>query len=264
MPQISEQLKPCPAGHPAEHDSDGLGNFQIICTKCSWSCSWFDTMEEAIEAWNLRATPEQPQAQEKGAQSITDMPEKIYVWFNGKDTRQGFYDAVGGRNNGYEYVRHDIREAQTPTQTGGEANERNAIEELESNIGYYDMPEHEDTLPVSGWALCELIDEVKRWRETHKAGEFSPDYCAAREALTEHLAHCKAALTEPREWTEELRKDLSDAYKVVLACDSEHRLLPDHACRECVPHGEMLIEGFKCVKHKALAASGVLTLKEGE
>lgn len=71
----------------------------------------------------------------------------------------------------------------------------NCIEQIESDIGYYDMPEHEETLPVSGWALCELLNEVKRWRETHKAGEFNPDYCAASEALSEHLEHC--ALTPP-------------------------------------------------------------------
>lgn len=32
--------------------------------------------------------------------------------------------------------------------------------------------------------------------------------------------------------------------------------LPDHACAECVPHSDMLVAGFQCVYHEALAAAG--------
>jgi hypothetical protein len=74
---------------------------------------------------------------------------------------------------------------------------KKALEQLESDIGYYDMPEHEDTLPVSGWALCEVMDELKRWRESHKSETFNPDYCAARDALSEHLEHCPNKALQP-------------------------------------------------------------------
>jgi hypothetical protein len=31
----------------------------------------------------------------------------------------------------------------------------------------------------------------------------------------------------------------------------------DHACRECLPHGEILIDGFSCAYHKAKSAQPV-------
>jgi hypothetical protein len=31
--------------------------------------------------------------------------------------------------------------------------------------------------------------------------------------------------------------------------------LPDHACAECVPGGELVKAGFQCVYHEALAAT---------
>lgn len=30
--------------------------------------------------------------------------------------------------------------------------------------------------------------------------------------------------------------------------------MPDHACRECVPRGEIVVEGFRCGLHLARAA----------
>lgn len=29
--------------------------------------------------------------------------------------------------------------------------------------------------------------------------------------------------------------------------------MPDHACAQCVPHSDLLIKGFVCVKHRAIA-----------
>lgn len=82
-----------------------------------------------------------------------------------------------------------------------------ALENIEASMNLYDMPEHQDTIAVDGWALSELVDEVKRWRLTHSAGEFSPDYCAAGEALTEHLEHCpNHAIEKIRDHIEEMRK----------------------------------------------------------
>jgi hypothetical protein len=42
--------------------------------------------------------------------------------------------------------------------------EKDCIEELENSIGYYDMPEAEDTIPVNGKYLCEAIDDLKEHR----------------------------------------------------------------------------------------------------
>ncbi len=61
------------------------------------------------------------------------------------------------------------------------------IKQIESDLGYYDMPECEDAVTVSGKAVCELLDEVKRWRASHVSEDFNPDWCAASEALSEQL-----------------------------------------------------------------------------
>lgn len=61
------------------------------------------------------------------------------------------------------------------------------IEQLESDLLGYDMPECEDSVGVSGKAVCELLDEVKRWRASHATEHFNPDWCAAKDALTELL-----------------------------------------------------------------------------
>lgn len=86
-----------------------------------------------------------------------------------------------------------------------------ALENIESSMNLYDMPEHQDTLAVEGWALSELVDEVKRWRATHSAGEFSPDYCAASEALAEHLEHCTRPTPAPLSKGDEVMKEIISA-----------------------------------------------------
>lgn len=57
-----------------------------------------------------------------------------------------------------------------------------------------------------GHTLEAIVDEVRRWRKTHwgeNPDGFRPDYCAARDALEEHLntraVPDKAALVEVRE-----------------------------------------------------------------
>lgn len=49
-----------------------------------------------------------------------------------------------------------------------ENEEKDCLSTLESDIGYYDMPECEDTLPVPGWAIVEAIDELKETRALFK------------------------------------------------------------------------------------------------
>lgn len=41
-------------------------------------------------------------------------------------------------------------------------------------------------------------------------------------------------------------------YKFIVS--HADKLSRDHACKECVPHSDMLVEGFVCIKHEALRA----------
>src|ERR1700743_332591 len=52
------ELKPCPAGHPAEYDSqffDGVNTGHAVCCSiCGWCNSLWESKEEAYEAWDTR------------------------------------------------------------------------------------------------------------------------------------------------------------------------------------------------------------------
>lgn len=51
----------------------------------------------------------------------------------------------------------------------------------------------------------EMEAEIKRWRDTHKSGDYNPDYCGASEALAEHLKYCnqwQPIETGPKDGTE--------------------------------------------------------------
>jgi len=57
------------------------------------------------------------------------------------------------------------------------ANEMPCARECEDFFLRYDMED--------------FIDELKRWRKTHAQENFNPDWCAASEALKEHLNNPK-------------------------------------------------------------------------
>lgn len=40
---------------------------------------------------------------------------------------------------------------------------------------------------------------------------------------------------------------------MIRALRNRGYLRPDHACRECAPHGENVIDGFRCYYHQAIA-----------
>jgi hypothetical protein len=48
---------------------------------------------------------------------------------------------------------------------------------------------------------------------------------------------------------------LDEAYRWIVRKDDE-RHVSDNACAECVPEGPILIDGFRCVPHKARAHLG--------
>lgn len=48
----------------------------------------------------------------------------------------------------------------------------------------------------------ELEREIKKWRDSHKSGEFNPDYCEASQTLKETIA----MLSEANEKIEELKR----------------------------------------------------------
>jgi hypothetical protein len=71
--------------------------------------------------------------------------------------------------------------------------ETDPIKLIEAETGFYDEIEYEPQVTVSGKALWELLQECKRWRASHASEGFNPDWCAAGEALREHLtAHASA------------------------------------------------------------------------
>lgn len=69
-----------------------------------------------------------------------------------------------------------------------------------------------------------------------------------------------------KEWQEDHDYCHGNAAFIVRACNSHASWakwivqrgpgLPDHACAECVPGGELVKAGFQCVYHEALAAAG--------
>jgi len=46
-----------------------------------------------------------------------------------------------------------------------------------------------------------------------------------------------------------LKSELAEARKYIL---NHGQGLPDHACAACVPHSDILIDGFVCAYHAAL------------
>ncbi|WP_196596041.1 Lar family restriction alleviation protein [Pectinatus frisingensis] len=67
---MSDKLKPCPfcGGTPNIHDDDNkhpeFGKeifWQIYCMDCFGTNGWFDSVDDAITAWNRRADNEKKQ-----------------------------------------------------------------------------------------------------------------------------------------------------------------------------------------------------------
>lgn len=86
---------------------------------------------------------------------------------------------------------------------------------IEADIGYYDMPETQSELTVTGSALVDLLDEVKRWRQSHASEGFNPDYCAAKDALKEHLAlRASGDVADLEALKRDIGKQLYEAAKV--------------------------------------------------
>lgn len=126
-----------------------------------------------------------------------------------------------------------------------QVSEKDCLETLEGDIGYYDMPEHEDTLPVTGWALCEVMDELKRWRESHKSETFNPDYCAARDALSEHLEHCPNKALQPCAEATTETKRVSDALVQCLVALRKNGMVRDEGDKIIItdpPEAEAMTE----------------------
>lgn len=59
----NKELLPCPAGHPAQYDSQywrkamplGYKQHRVYCSVCGWEAEICDTKEAAFSAWNTRA-----------------------------------------------------------------------------------------------------------------------------------------------------------------------------------------------------------------
>lgn len=78
-----------------------------------------------------------------------------------------------------------------------------ALYRLNSATMLYDMPECERFGPFEGADIMEVIEECQAWRETHATDlnnplACNPNYCAAKEALKEHLQHCSAKSADLR------------------------------------------------------------------
>ncbi len=80
-----------------------------------------------------------------------------------------------------------------------------ALWRLVSATELYDMPECEAFGAIDGADLMEVIEECQAWRESHATDSknplaYNPNYCAARDALTEHLQNCpmKSTTSEPK------------------------------------------------------------------
>lgn len=100
-----------------------------------------------------------------------------------------------------------------------------------------------------------IDDAFQKWNELNLA--FSREYIAALEAENEALKIVLQGICEhipgvpygdlPGE-VEALRKDADKMARYIV---NHGRDLPDHACAQCVPHGDMLIAGFVCGYHRA-------------
>jgi hypothetical protein len=71
-----------------------------------------------------------------------------------------------------------------------------------------------------------------------------------KEAIVDRVADAIERLTAEREAALTLIRGLSKR----IEREAEHgSWLPDHACAECAPHSEILRDGFRCYRHRALA-----------
>lgn len=61
---MSEKLKPCPFCGGNNLSVEGITFYWVECIDCNASISGHETEEQAIEAWNRRASAEQKEEQE--------------------------------------------------------------------------------------------------------------------------------------------------------------------------------------------------------
>lgn len=62
--RMSEELKPCPFCGGNNLSVEGITFYWVECIDCNASISGHETEEQAIEAWNRRASAEQKEEQE--------------------------------------------------------------------------------------------------------------------------------------------------------------------------------------------------------
>ena len=108
-------------------------------------------------------------------------------------------------------------------------------------------------------ALERLRCNAWRWNDAMKVYDrVGEDVAVVEAALRAAQARIKELKKEREEEVRLMRgvveADLSGVWRLL---DSWRPIgWVDHACRECLPHGEILIDGFRCAYHvvKALAA----------
>lgn len=178
-------------------------------------------------------------------------PKSSGVWFCGHCWNEGITEARA----------HAAKEA---TKRAEAAEQR--IAELEREVALYregvEDAAHEarERAEAAESKLREVERELDDWR---KATGFSdPDLLGAflsRETVPEWTARVgrveaerRAELERQVEARREALASLSKRVEQDIA-SKDYRYLPDHACAECVPGGEILIEGFRCGRHGALA-----------
>ena len=133
---------------------------------------------------------------------------------------------------------------------------------VESSVGLYmEYAEHKRVEDKCN----RLVNEVaKIFAEKDKENErLTADYKALEdkyETLLKRWFGCterclQESIEDNQRLTAELAECRADAEQIAKWMTSHSEHVTNHACRECLPNGEILIDGFVCAWHKAIARS---------
>jgi chromosome segregation ATPase len=115
--------------------------------------------------------------------------------------------------------------------------------------------------------VANLRDEVASWRKgTEDANRISQRERAAADAARADADTLRHVAETVSKRAHELAAKLASAQSWILSAAEkrERRAKPlpvvfDHACAECIPHGELVKPGFRCAVHEARAAAPATT-----
>lgn len=116
--------------------------------------------------------------------------------------------------------------------------------------------------------VAERDAAVKRAKALEESLSFAREAVAAMEVVLNDLAQRLGVSARPKEpeMLADAIETLRDAQVALLAL-SRHverefshgrGWLPDHACARCVPHSDMILDGFACARHGALDVIGAM------